>query len=90
MVTKTFRCCFSMSVIGTVTALILSGHVCLIDDVSLGYVQFDTSNPDKQVQMIYWVVWCVYHPELCRLKAPPSRTVVQASCMTATTTITVH
>ena len=54
------------SVKGTVEALILSGYVRWIDDVSLGYVQFDTSNPDEQVLVPCWVVWCEYHPEGAR------------------------
>ena len=45
-----------------VEELILSGHVRWIDSVSLGYVQFDASNPDEQVLVPCWVVWCEYHP----------------------------
>lgn len=41
--------------------LILSGHVRWIDDVSLGYVQFDTDNPNGQILVPCWVVWCEYH-----------------------------
>jgi len=47
---------------GAVEELILSGHVRWIDSVSLGYVQFDASNPDEQVLVPCWVVWCEYHP----------------------------
>lgn len=45
-----------------VEALILSGHVRWLDSVSLGYVQFDTSDPNEQVLFPCWVVWCEYHP----------------------------
>lgn len=44
-----------------IEALILSGHVRRIDSVTLGYVQFDTSDPDEQVLAPCWVVWCEYH-----------------------------
>lgn len=49
-----------------VEALIGSGHVRWIDDVSLGYVQFDTNDPDEQILVPCWVVWCEYHPEGAR------------------------
>lgn len=49
-----------------VEAMILSGHVRWIDNVSLGYVQFDTSDPNEQVLVPCWVVWCEYHPEGAR------------------------
>lgn len=51
---------------GAVEELILSGHVRWIDSVSLGYVQFDASNPDEQVLVPCWVVWCEYHPDGAR------------------------
>ena len=47
---------------GEVEDLIHSGHVRWIDSVTLGYVQFDTANPDVQVLAPCWVVWCEYHP----------------------------
>lgn len=49
-----------------VEALIRSGHVRWIDDVSLGYVQFDTDDPNEQVLVPCWVVWCEYHPDGAR------------------------
>ena len=42
--------------------LIQSGHVRWIDSVTLGYVQFDTADPDEQLLIPCWVVWCEYHP----------------------------
>lgn len=53
---------FFDAVKGRVEALILFGHVRWIDSVTLGYVQFDTADPDEQVLMPCWVVWCEYHP----------------------------
>lgn len=46
-----------------VEALILSGHVRWIDSVTLGYVQYDSPEPDEQLLIPCWVVWCEYHPE---------------------------
>lgn len=46
-----------------VEALILSGHVRWVDSVSLGYVQFDTDDPEEQVLVPCWVVWCEFHPD---------------------------
>lgn len=48
---------------GKVEALILSGHVRWVDSVTLGYVQFDTDDPNEQILLPCWVVWCEYHPE---------------------------
>ena len=45
-----------------VEALILKGYVRWIDDVSLGYAQFDSDLPDEQILVPCWVVWCEYHP----------------------------
>lgn len=47
---------------GKVENLIQSGNVRWIDSVTLGYVQFDTADPDVQVLAPCWVVWCEYHP----------------------------
>lgn len=44
-------------------ALILSGHVRRVDSVSLSYVQFDTPDPEEQLLIPCWVLWCEYHPE---------------------------
>lgn len=46
-----------------VEALILKGYVRWIDDVSLGYAQFDSDNPDEQILVPCWIVWCEYHPD---------------------------
>ncbi len=48
---------------GEVEALIRKGYVRSIDNVSLGYVQFDTEDPDEQILVPSWVVWCEYMPE---------------------------
>lgn len=45
-----------------VEALILKGYVRWIDDVSLGYAQFDSGLPEEQILVPCWVVWCEYHP----------------------------
>lgn len=50
----------------SVEDLILSGHVRWVDTVALGYVQFDTSDPNEQLLVPCWVVWCEYHPEGAR------------------------
>ena len=46
-----------------VEALIMSGHVRWINSITLGYVQFDTEDPQEQILLPCWVVWCEYHPE---------------------------
>ena len=46
-----------------VEALIQSGHVRWIQSASLGYVLFDTRNPDEYLLVPCWVVWCEYHPD---------------------------
>lgn len=34
-----------------------------IDSVQLGYVQYDTEDPDVQTLVPAWVVWCEYRKE---------------------------
>lgn len=43
-----------------VEELILNGYIRFIDSVTLGYVQFDTSDEEEFVLMPAWVVWCEY------------------------------
>ena len=46
-----------------VETLILKGYVRWVNSVTLGYVQYETSNPREQVLLPSWVVWCEYHPD---------------------------
>ncbi len=46
-----------------VETLILKGYVRWVNSVTLGYVQYETSNPKEQVLLPSWVVWCEYHPD---------------------------
>lgn len=45
---------------GKVEELILGGYVRYVDQVALGYVQYNTENPDELALVPSWVVWCEY------------------------------
>ena len=51
------------SVKSRVEALIESGHIRRIYSVSLGYVLFDTRDPEEYLLAPCWVAWCEYHPD---------------------------
>lgn len=40
--------------------LINSGYIRMVDNVTLGYVQYDTDDSQVQVLIPSWVVWCEY------------------------------
>ncbi len=54
-----------------VEALISSGHVRMIDQAGLGYVQFDTDDPEVQALAPAWVIWCEYHKDGAQSERAP-------------------
>ena len=51
------------SVKDKIEMLITNGFIRQIFSVTLGYVQFDTTNPNEQILFPCWVTWCEYHPD---------------------------
>ena len=48
---------------GKAEALIRAGYIRAVDRVSLGYVQYDTENPQEQLLLPSWVVWVEYQQD---------------------------
>jgi hypothetical protein len=46
-----------------VEELILKGYIRWIYSITLGYVQYETENPEEQILVPSWVIWCEYHKD---------------------------
>ena len=51
------------SVKDKIEKLILEGYIRRVFSVGLGYVQFETENPEEQILLPCWVAWCEYHQD---------------------------